>query len=229
VYSLPISSIPIALAIFLAILTVWSFTLIEPRLRAALQTVGAFSVNSDGTTPDTTFPPSSAGVVSIPLSDHFTPQVLFWSNEIIQWAHDYKMDPNLIALVMQIESCGYSQAQSRAGASGLFQVMPFHFGYDENPYDPSTNAARGLTYLARSLELANGELDLALAGYNGGHQMIQTNPSLWPEETQRYVYWGVRIYNELGTTDVSLPPTLRKWLDAGGSRLCEQAAASQAE
>jgi soluble lytic murein transglycosylase-like protein len=223
VYSLPISSIPIALAIFLAILTAWSFTLIGPRLHAALQSAAAFSA-----TPDATFPLPSTVVESIPLSGNFSPQVLFWSDEIFQWAHEYQMDPNLIALVMQIESCGYSQAQSRAGASGLFQVMPFHFGYNENPYDPSTNAERGLSYLARALELADGRLDLALAGYNGGHQMIQTNPSLWPEETQRYVYWGVRIYNELDT-EASLPPTLRQWLDAGGKHLCEQAAAAQAE
>ncbi len=185
-------------------------------------------MNSDSSIPDSTFPQLSSGVDSIPLSGSFSPQVLFWSDEILQWAHEYQIDPNLIALVMQIESCGYPQAQSQAGARGLFQVMPFHFGYNENPYDPSTNARRGLSYLARALELAEGKLDFALAVYNGGHQMIQTNPSLWPEETQRYVYWGVRIYNELGT-DASLPPTLRKWLDSGGNRLCEQAAAAQAK
>lgn len=177
-------------------------------------------------------PQSSAAIsdVGVPdvgsLSSNFSPQVLFWSDNILKWAHYYQLDPNIIALVMQIESCGYAQAHSHAGAMGLFQVMPFHFGHDEDPYDPSTNASRGLTYLARSLELANGRLDLALAGYNGGHLMIQNAPSLWPEETQRYVYWGVRIYNEIGEYD-SIPPTLQEWLDAGGERLCKQAADSQ--
>jgi len=174
--------------------------------------------------------PATISNVDIPdagsLSSNFSPQVLFWSDDILKWAHDFQLDPNIIALVMQIESCGYAQAHSNAGAMGLFQVMPFHFGHDENPYDPSTNATRGLAYLARSLELANGRLDLALAGYNGGHLMIQNAPSLWPDETQRYVYWGVRIYSEIGKYE-SIPPTLQEWLDAGGEQLCKQATNAQ--
>ncbi len=228
VFSLPVSSIPIALAIFLVLLTAWSFSILAPRLRAALHSVGTFSANADAGTPDSTFLPQSSSVDSIQLATIFTPQVLFWSEDILKWAHEYELDPNIIALVMQIESCGYPQAHSQAGARGLFQVMPFHFGHDEDPYDPATNARRGLSYLVRSLELAEGKLDLALAGYNGGHQMIQTSPSLWPEETQRYVYWGGHIYNEIGN-DESISPTLQEWLDTGGERLCERAAAAQAE
>ncbi len=226
VYSLPVSAIPIALMVLLIIIAAWSWSVIRPELNATFRESGDSSTMENGTL-------QTSAVISnvdIPdagsLSSNFSPQVLFWSDDILKWAYDFQLDPNIIALVMQIESCGYTQAHSHAGAMGLFQVMPFHFGHDENPYDPSTNATRGLTYLARSLELANGRLDLALAGYNGGHLMIQNAPSLWPEETQRYVDWGVRIYNEIGKYD-SMPPSLQEWLDAGGDQLCKQATDAQ--
>ncbi len=226
VYSLPVSVIPIALCVLLIIIAVWSWSVIRPEYNAAFLGSGDPSTTENGTLQTS----ASISNFDIPdagsLSSNFSPQVLFWSDDILKWAHDYQLDPNIIALVMQIESCGYAQAHSHAGAMGLFQVMPFHFGHDENPYDPSTNATRGLTYLARSLELANGRLDLALAGYNGGHLMIQNAPSLWPEETQRYVYWAVRIYNEIDKYD-SIPPALQEWLDAGGDQLCILAADTQ--
>lgn len=228
VYSLPVSSIPIALFVFLICIAAWSWTIIHPQLDATLWASAVSSSNDDGNLQGAVDPAKTLSPDADVLATNFAPQVLFWSADILKWAGDYHLDPNIIALVMQIESCGYSQAKSLAGAMGLFQVMPFHFSHEEDPYDPSINATRGLAYLARSLELADGRLDLALAGYNGGHQMIQKSPSLWPKETQRYVYWGVQIYDELGEYD-SIPPTLREWLAAGGERLCKQAAVIQAD
>jgi soluble lytic murein transglycosylase-like protein len=124
--------------------------------------------------------------------------------------------------VMQIESCGDPGARSRAGAMGLFQVMPYHFNGAEDPYLPSTNAARGLAYLKRSLEAAGGDVRLALAGYNGGIGVIGLPELTWPAETQRYAYWGSGIYAEAnaGAGD-SL--RLAEWLAAGGTSLCRQA------
>ena len=78
------------------------------------------------------------------ISPLFTPEVQAWESEILAWSEKYRLDPNLVATVMQIESCGYQMAESRAGAKGLFQVMPYHFQDGENPYHPSTNAKRGL-------------------------------------------------------------------------------------
>ena len=96
------------------------------------------------------------------LSPIFTPEIQHWSGSILRWAAEANLDPNLAAVVMQIESCGDPRATSRAGAMGLFQVMPFHFLPAENPYHPDTNALRGLGYLKRSLDAANGVSRLAL-------------------------------------------------------------------
>ncbi|MBI1856315.1 MAG: transglycosylase SLT domain-containing protein [Chloroflexi bacterium] len=51
----------------------------------------------------------------------------YWAAAISRWANASNLDPNLVAVVMQIESCGNPSARSSAGAMGLFQVMPFHF------------------------------------------------------------------------------------------------------
>ncbi|HEY44397.1 MAG TPA: lytic transglycosylase domain-containing protein [Anaerolineae bacterium] len=156
------------------------------------------------------------------LSPVFTPQVQSWSTEISRWAVEFDLDPNLIALVMQIESCGHPSVRSSAGALGLFQVMPFHFAEGEDPFDPQTNAKRGLSYLARSFDLSHGQVDLALAGYNGGHGVIDRDPSTWASETRRYVQWGMGILGDIYQGEFK-STHLDAWLAAGGANLCQRA------
>jgi soluble lytic murein transglycosylase-like protein len=153
------------------------------------------------------------------LSTVFHPRVQRWEPEILRWAGAYGLDPNLVATVMQIESCGDPRAVSRSGAQGLFQVMPFHFEAGEDMQDPETNASRGLPYLAESLLLAEGDVELALAGYNGGHGVIPRARSEWPDETRRYVYWGAGIYADAAAGRTA-SPRLAEWLAAGGMSLC---------
>jgi soluble lytic murein transglycosylase-like protein len=152
------------------------------------------------------------------------PAVARWQGNILEWAHQRSLPPELIAVVIQIESCGDPRALSSSGASGLFQVMPFHFSVGESPFDIETNARRGLDYLERSLQLAGGNPALAMAGYNGGHGVIPLPPGQWPSETQRYVSWGSGILEDLRHAGQA-SPTLRAWLLAGGERLCREAQA----
>jgi soluble lytic murein transglycosylase-like protein len=152
----------------------------------------------------------------------FTPQVLAWEADIARWAQESGLDPNLVATVMQIESCGDSKAVSPSGARGLFQVMPYHFSEGEDMFDPETNALRGLVYLGESLYLSEGDIYRALAGYNGGHGVIGSDPSQWTLETQRYSYWGEGIYDD-AAGGRSTSPRLEEWLAAGGKTLCEKA------
>ena len=156
------------------------------------------------------------------ISPVFRPEVQYWSGSIQAWSTASGLDPNLVATVMQIESCGDPNARSRAGAMGLFQVMPYHFASGDNPYSPDTNALRGLAYLKRSMKAANGDARLALAGYNGGIGVIGRSELNWAAETQRYAYWGSGIYAEAsnGATE-SL--RLQEWIAAGGASLCRQA------
>jgi soluble lytic murein transglycosylase-like protein len=163
---------------------------------------------------------SSAGSTS--LSPIFTSEVQHWAGDIIRWANAAALDPNLVSVIMQIESCGDPRAHSSVGAMGLFQVMPFHFRFGENAYDPDTNALRGLNYLARSLQAANGDARLALAGYNGGIGVIARYEWTWHSQTQRYVRYGFPIYEDARDGKTS-SPMLEEWYRKYGASLCRQA------
>ena len=160
---------------------------------------------------------------AIGLSPIFTREVQHWGNDILRWAGAASLDPNLVATVMQIESCGDPRALSRSGAMGLFQVMPYHFHFGENGFDPETNALRGVNYLAQSLQTANGDGRLALAGYNGGIGVIARGEWTWHAETQRYVKYGAPIYGD-ARSGVSSSPALNEWYQLYGAGLCRQAA-----
>jgi hypothetical protein len=152
----------------------------------------------------------------------FTPEVQHWAGNIVRWAEANGIDPNLAATVMQIESCGHPEIRSSAGATGLFQVMPFHFATGESMTNPDTNALRGMDYLRRSLETAGGNARLAFAGYNGGIGVIGRLESRWPAETIRYAYWGSGIYAD-ANLDRAESARLDEWLKAGGASLCAKA------
>jgi hypothetical protein len=164
----------------------------------------------------------TAASASSTLSPIFTAEVQSWSLSITRWAAESGLDPNLVAVVMQIESCGDPSAVSRSGAIGLFQVMPFHFLATDDPYLPDVNAARGLGYLKRSLTAARDDARLALAGYNGGIGVISQPESTWPAETVRYARWGGDIYADAvsGSAESS---SLADWFSTAGAALCSRA------
>jgi hypothetical protein len=163
---------------------------------------------------------------SASLAPFFRPEVLYWKDAILRWSAQAGLDPNLAAVVMQIESCGDPTALSRSGAIGLFQVMPFHFRSGDDPYDPDTNALRGLGYLARSMQSAGGDVRLALAGYNGGIGVIARGEWTWAAETARYVYFGWPIYQD-AQGGLAQSAALDDWYNRYGANLCRQASQHQ--
>lgn len=167
--------------------------------------------------------PAPTGPVGGQLSPVFTPEVRHWEPQIVAWAAEFGLDPNLVAIIMQIESCGDPQAVSVAGAQGLFQVMPFHFAAGENTLDPNTNARRGLNYFVERLEQTGGDIGRAFAGYNGGHVAAGASWDQWAHETQRYYVWSTGIYSDIQSGE-GHSATVQEWLQAGGASLCRQAA-----
>ncbi|MBL8061671.1 MAG: lytic transglycosylase domain-containing protein [Anaerolineales bacterium] len=156
------------------------------------------------------------------ISPIFREEVLHWAESISRWATAYNLNPNLVATIMQIESCGDPRATSSAGAMGLFQVMPFHFHTTDSPYNPDTNATRGLAYLVRSLEAANGDARLAMAGYNGGISIIRRGEWTWSAQTKRYVQYGAPIYSD-AISGLESSSALNEWYTRYGVSLCRQA------
>jgi soluble lytic murein transglycosylase-like protein len=165
---------------------------------------------------------SSEATYDNQLSSIFTPEVRYWSPLIYAWASAYHVDPNLIATVIQIESCGDPKVISPSGAQGLFQVMPSHFSAGEDMLNVINNGKRGMEYLAEGLQLAAGDPGLALAGYNGGHGAITSGWAHWSEQTKRYYQWGISIYSD-ASKGLAISTAIQSWLNAGGTRLCNLA------
>jgi soluble lytic murein transglycosylase len=93
-------------------------------------------------------------------------------------AGEFGVDPHLIWAVMRQESRFRPTAGSGAGARGLMQLMPEtqaavaeSLGMHLAPsmvYDPATNIRLGSAYLAEMLRQFGGDVEHALAAYNGG-------------------------------------------------------------
>ena len=169
--------------------------------------------------------PASAdlpSVTSTKISPIFRIEILYWADSISKWATASQLDPNLVATIMQIESCGDPRARSSAGAMGLFQVMPSHFYAIDDPYNPDTNAARGLAYLTRSLATGGENTRLAMAGYNGGIGLIGRAEWTWPAQTKRYVQYGTPIYED-AHNGLTASKALNEWYEKYGVSLCRQA------
>jgi soluble lytic murein transglycosylase-like protein len=76
--------------------------------------------------------------------------------------------------VISVESGYDAKAVSRKGAQGLMQLMPKtaqRFGV-RNPLDPLENIRGGALYLKWLLDYFDGNLKLALAGYNAGENEV---------------------------------------------------------
>ena len=205
-----ISCLPVLLVIF-AVAAFMIFVLGKVEISAPENLQAAIEMNR------------TSGLGSGSIAPLFTPEVQHWSKNIIEWSQQTGIEANLIATVMQIESCGDPFAKSSAGAMGLFQVMPYHFENGEDPYKPATNARVGLGYLEQALAARNGVIYLGFAGYNGGIAGAKRPESQWPDETKRYVYWGSGIYEDAVNMKAN-SDRLDEWLGRGGASLCKQAA-----
>ncbi len=159
-----------------------------------------------------------------PLAPFYTPEVLRWREDILRWAQAYHINPNVIAILMQVESCGSAEVLSGAGAVGLLQVMPYHFENGDNMLNPDTNVALGLSIYYECLtQFANWDVGRAAACYNGGPGVLQRPFSQWPPETQNYYEWVTGLWQDV-VSGAQTSPTLERWLAAGGAGLCAQAA-----
>ena len=109
------------------------------------------------------------------------------------------VDPALVQAVITAESGFNPNAISRAGASGLMQLMPDtarRYGVS-NIFDPIENIHGGVRYLRDLLAMFNGDLRLALAGYNAGENaVIRAGHKIPPyQETLNYVPKVIHYYD----------------------------------
>jgi soluble lytic murein transglycosylase-like protein len=113
---------------------------------------------------------------------------LEYQEPIRNWAAMNRLPPYLVFGIIRQESSFDTNAQSWAGARGLMQLMPstarelagkvgLSYSHDKLS-DPEFNVRLGTTYFSHVLSLFDGNVDLALAGYNGGPYRIKR---MWRE------------------------------------------------
>ncbi len=121
-------------------------------------------------------------------------------------APNYRLDPSLVLAVVEVESNFNPQARSPKDAQGLMQLIPAtaeRFGVAD-VWDPEQNLKGGMAYLRWLLDRFEGDLKLALAGYNAGEGAVEKHGGVPPyEETQAYV---ARILRRLGIEEATVKP-----------------------
>ena len=110
---------------------------------------------------------------------------------IVESGKRNSVDPLLLYSIMHQESSFKARAMSNKGARGLMQLMPFtasRFGVT-NIWDPKQNIEGGARYIRFLLNLFNGDVQLALAGYNAGEGAVMKYGYQVPpySETREYV------------------------------------------
>ncbi len=133
-----------------------------------------------------------------------------------------KVNPLLIASLIRQESAFQDEAHSRVGAVGLMQLMPATAKLMDRKVKrvdllkPEVNIRLGVQYFEQLVGRYNGDVELALAAYNAGAEVVDRWQKRYPTrsrllfldlipyaETRNYVtligrnyYWYSKLYAE---------------------------------
>jgi len=143
----------------------------------------------------------SASVGNLSALRGYTTGSLEVDGYLVKSGTSNSVDPLLLYSVMHQESSFKSRAISPKGARGLMQLMPgtaMRYGVT-NIFDPRQNIEGGARYLRFLLDRFDGDVNLALAGYNAGEGAVEKYGWRIPPyaETQEYVRRISRRYSLL--------------------------------
>ena len=109
---------------------------------------------------------------------------LKYSNYIVKYSQTYALDPYLVSAVIKTESNFKEEARSHKNAYGLMQITADTAEWAAEKMnikdfnvsmlnDPELNIKMGCWYLNNLREEFDGNIDVALAAYNGGRGNVQ--------------------------------------------------------
>lgn len=173
--------------------------------------------------------------------------VKHWETPIDEMAKKYNVDPNLIAIIMTLESGGDPKANS-GQAQGLMQITPLTAKdiaskYLKQPvshydlYDPHTSIEFGAAYLAYLRDTLTSytqapTYDLSAeavgTGYNGGPGTAQKMLAGKGIKNEQAVLYSRNVLYFWRERNASSSPAYLRWRDeSGGIRLIKAAEAVQ--
>lgn len=187
---------------------------------------------------ETPLAPTSKGTLTITwLPDTVTR----WREPLEAMGKRYKIDPNLLAIIMTMESGGYSRANS-GQAQGLMQITPatgkdIANRYITKPtttydlYNPQTSIEFGAAYLATLRNLYGKDVpgpswtavELIAAAYNGGFgaaNAIEKGEGINDSQT---VVYSRDVFNMWRERTAARSPTFERWKERGGADLIAKA------
>jgi soluble lytic murein transglycosylase-like protein len=142
----------------------------------------------------------------------------------MQWADyyaaAYRVPPELVHAIIEVESAWQPRAVSNKGAAGLMQLMPATaatFGVT-NRFAIEQNIRGGVAYLARLLKQFNGDLRLVTAAYVAGEERIRSAGLRYSNaEVFADVSKVARLYQQNGKRRVLLAPAAQTIVEGGNS------------
>jgi hypothetical protein len=163
-------------------------------------------------------PAAAPPVAAAPKGDGFDPI-------IEKYASENQLDPHLIRSIIAQESGFNPKAVSPKGARGLMQLMPAtaaRLGV-KNSFDPEQNIQGGVKHFKFLMDNFNNNLELSLAAYNAGENLVQRLGHV-PEikETREYVQSITKKYakkQQLNARVQEPPesPPIFRYVDASGT------------
>jgi hypothetical protein len=182
----------------------WVVTVVDPLVKKTAQTGPVLRVTDGLAHRETLTSFGSSTKLAMGTGNGlkgFTTGNLLHDSYIVDSSRRYNIDPLLIYSQMHQESSFKLRATSHKGASGLMQLMPAtarRFGVT-SIYDPKQNIEAGIRYMRWLLDTFNGDVVLALAGYNAGEGAVMKYGYQVPpyRETQEYVRRITGRYNSI--------------------------------
>lgn len=112
----------------------------------------------------------------------------------------YRIDPDLIEAIIQVESSFRDDAVSPAGATGLMQLMPGTAKDLEvsDRFNARDNIHGGTRYIRQLMGRFNNDLDLVIAAYFAGPGAVEKAGGIPPgSATRDYVAKVLKVYDKL--------------------------------
>jgi len=172
-------------------------------------------------------PPAPENLLPLDFEEHGIPEAPF-GTLIYQMASRYKLNPYLVAAVVQVESAFNPRAISRKGARGLMQLLPetarrFGLPRKKDLFNPQKNLEAGVKYLKWLSERFSGDAARVLAAYNAGEGAVDRFGGVPPYQETRY--YVTRIFGLLGLVPPSasapvpaVEPVTEEFAIAAGGR-----------